>query len=77
MRAVDVTRLSSKGQVVVPKRLRKALNLKPGDNLVIAAENDRMILRKLTFDDVLKDSREDYRRGRTSSHEETFARLRR
>lgn len=77
MRVIDVTRLSSKGQVVIPKRLRKAMKLKVGDSLLIAAQDGRMILRRLSFDDILAEARDDHRNERTSSHQETFGRLRR
>ena len=42
---MDVSaRLTSKGQVTVPKPIRDALGLKPGDHVVFRAERDRAIL---------------------------------
>jgi AbrB family looped-hinge helix DNA binding protein len=38
------TRISSKGQVVLPVALRRKLGLRPGDSLVAAVEGDRIIL---------------------------------
>jgi AbrB family looped-hinge helix DNA binding protein len=45
---MGVTRLSSKGQITIPKEVREKLNLKPGDRVVVeAAEGERAILRPL------------------------------
>ncbi|GAB5603083.1 hypothetical protein FJNA_16090 [Thermus sp. FJN-A] len=41
------TRLSSKGQVVLPKAVREALGLKPGDELWVEVEGDSLRLRPL------------------------------
>ncbi|MGV8171096.1 MAG: AbrB/MazE/SpoVT family DNA-binding domain-containing protein [Candidatus Woesearchaeota archaeon] len=41
---VAITRMSSKGQIVIPAELRKGLI--EGDKLLIIKENDNIILRK-------------------------------
>ncbi len=41
---IDVTRISSKGQVVIPRELRK--DLKEGDKLVVIRNKDQIILKK-------------------------------
>ena len=69
---LDTTRISSKGQVVIPKRLREALGLRPGDPLLVALQGDKLIIRKLTLEDLVRESMENYRKGKTLSHEETF-----
>ena len=38
---MDIARLSSKGQMTVPISVRKALNLKSGDKVIILEENGR------------------------------------
>ncbi len=38
---MDIARISSKGQMTVPISVRKALNLKTGDKVVILEENGR------------------------------------
>lgn len=64
--------MSSKGQVVIPKRLRKELGLDAGDSLVVVLQGDRLILRKLTLEDILEESERNYKEGKVLSHEETF-----
>jgi AbrB family looped-hinge helix DNA binding protein len=36
--------LSSKGQLVIPAALRKALNLRPGDKVEMKLEGERLVL---------------------------------
>ncbi|MFQ6090012.1 MAG: AbrB/MazE/SpoVT family DNA-binding domain-containing protein [Candidatus Bipolaricaulia bacterium] len=72
MALLETTRMSSKGQVVIPKRLRKALGLNAGDSLVVVLQGDRLILRKLTLEDILEESDRNYKEGKVLSHEETF-----
>ncbi len=39
-------RMGTKGQVVIPKELRKALGLKPGDEITFWREQDHVSLRR-------------------------------
>ncbi len=39
-----VTKISTKGQVVVPCAIRRRLGLQPGDSLDVKAEGDRIVL---------------------------------
>lgn len=39
--------MTSKGQVTIPKQVRKQLHLKPHDRIVVIAEEDRAILTPL------------------------------
>ncbi|MBF6567934.1 MAG: AbrB/MazE/SpoVT family DNA-binding domain-containing protein [Candidatus Binataceae bacterium] len=39
--------LSTKGQLVIPTRLRKALNLRPGDQVEVTLEGRRLILERI------------------------------
>ena len=41
---VAITRMSSKGQVVIPAEMRKGLN--EGDKLLIIQSNDQLIMKK-------------------------------
>ena len=38
------TRVSTKGQIVLPAPLRRRLGIRPGDTLHIAVEQDRIVL---------------------------------
>lgn len=40
-----MTRLSSKGQVVIPKELRDELNWRPGDELIVVTTESGILLR--------------------------------
>ena len=42
------TKMSSKGQVVIPEEIRKQLNLMPGTQFAVLAENDVIILKIIT-----------------------------
>ena len=44
MAQIDITKMSSKGQVVIPQELRKDIN--GGDKLVVIRNNDQIILKK-------------------------------
>jgi len=44
---IDVTRISSKGQVVIPKPIRESLKLMEGDRLIAYARGDLIILKRL------------------------------
>jgi len=44
---LDVTKISSKGQIVIPKPIRESLNLTEGDRLIAYARGDLIILKRL------------------------------
>jgi len=48
------------------------LGLRPGDPLLVALQGDKLIIRKLTLEDLVRESMENYRKGKTLSHKETF-----
>ena len=43
---MDTARLSTKGQLVIPNRFRKALNLQPGDKVSLSQQGDQLILER-------------------------------
>jgi len=45
-----LTSLSTKGQIIIPKRIREALGLRPGAKFIIELEGDRLILRPVKGD---------------------------
>jgi len=44
---MEVVTLSSKGQIVIPAKVRKKFSLKEGDSLVLVEENDSIRLQPL------------------------------
>lgn len=44
---MEFTRASSKGQIVIPTRIRKKLGIREGSVLAIAAEKDIIVLKKV------------------------------
>jgi AbrB family looped-hinge helix DNA binding protein len=63
MTDISTTKMSSKGQVVIPENIRKRLNLKPGAQFVVVGDNDVVILKNISppsideFDDLIADAR--------------------
>ncbi len=47
MENLDVTRMSAKGQVVIPGDIRQAMALVPGTKFVVVGEGDTVILKKI------------------------------
>ena len=45
MSRIATTKMSSKGQVVIPEEMRKRLHLESGHQFVVIAENDTIILK--------------------------------
>jgi len=68
MSTIATTRLSSKGQVVIPEEIRKRLGLESGMQFVVIAENDVVILRAIEppsmdeFDELISQARSAARR---------------
>ena len=47
MNSAATTRMSSKGQVVIPGEVRERLGLEPGDRFVVVGEKDVVILKTI------------------------------
>jgi AbrB family looped-hinge helix DNA binding protein len=47
----ELTKLSTKGQVVIPKNVRKELKLSDGDWLGVAVVDDILVMKKVEFDE--------------------------
>jgi AbrB family looped-hinge helix DNA binding protein len=52
METIATTRMSSKGQVVIPETIRKRLNLKEGAQFVVVGEGDVVILKAISAPDM-------------------------
>jgi len=63
MANVSTTKMSSKGQVVIPENIRKQLNLKVGSQFVVVGEKDVVILKNISspsldeFGDLIAEAR--------------------
>ena len=64
MQSFATTKMSSKGQVVIPEAIRTELGLSPGDQFIIVAEGDVVILKTINpppmkqFDKIVKRARQ-------------------
>lgn len=69
METSATTKMSSKGQVVIPEEVRNALGLEAGAQFVVVGEGDVVILKLITppamseFDDIVREARLQARRG--------------
>ncbi len=76
--ALELTRLSERGQIVIPTELRKSMNLKEGERFIIMGVGDTIILRKLELSQerlrlkkLIRDSREKVGEGGFTEEEVT------
>jgi len=69
MADVATTKMSSKGQVVIPENIRKRLNLKVGSQFVVVGEKDVVILKNISppaideFEDLISEARKKGRQA--------------
>ena len=67
MSTLATTKMSSKGQVVIPEEIRKKLGLEPGTQLVVVAGDGVVILKEITppemseFDELIGEARRQAR----------------
>ena len=70
MSSPATTRLSSKGQVVIPEEVRQKLRLLPGVQFLVLGEGDVVILKVISppslaeFDGLIAEARSQARRSR-------------
>ncbi|MFQ6085729.1 MAG: AbrB/MazE/SpoVT family DNA-binding domain-containing protein [Candidatus Bathyarchaeia archaeon] len=53
MSDIEVTRVSSRGQVVIPKGIREAMEIEEGDRLLVYAMGDRLVMRRIREEESL------------------------
>lgn len=69
MSTLATTRMSSKGQIVIPETVRKQLNLQAGAQFVVVGEGDVVILKVITsptldtFDALIQRARQQAKRA--------------
>ena len=49
MPILEVTSLSTKGQIVIPQEIREKLGLEPGTKLIVIQEGDSILLKPITL----------------------------
>lgn len=47
MNTLEITSVSSRGQVVIPNAIRSEMNLHTGDKLVVVSDGDNILLKKV------------------------------
>lgn len=47
MTSIDITSVSTKGQIVIPNDIRKSLNLESGSKLIVIQEGDNILLKPI------------------------------
>jgi AbrB family looped-hinge helix DNA binding protein len=47
MAEVSTTKLSSRGQVVIPEEIRRRLGLEPGTQFVVVGDDDTVVLKRI------------------------------
>ncbi len=79
METIATTRMSSKGQIVIPETIRKRLNLTPGVQFVVVGEGDVVILKVIsspgmeTFDALIQQARQQAKTARMKRSDITRA----
>jgi len=69
MAPLATTKMSSKGQIVIPEDIRKRLGLKPGAQFVVVGQNDVVILKTITqpsmteFDQLISEARKQAKKA--------------
>jgi AbrB family looped-hinge helix DNA binding protein len=67
MEGLATTKMSSKGQVVIPEEIRKRLGLKSGSQFVVVGDKDTVILKLISppsmkeFDGLVEEARRQAR----------------
>ena len=69
MAEISTTRMSSKGQVVIPEDIRKRLGLEAGTQFIVVAGKDAIILKTISppsmddFDSLIREARRQARKA--------------
>lgn len=69
MAPLATTKMSSKGQIVIPEDIRRRLGLKTGAQFIVVGKNDVVILKSIAqpsmseFDQLISDARKQARKA--------------
>ena len=79
MTPLATTKMSSKGQIVIPEDIRERLGLKPGARFVVVGQNDVVILKTIAqpsmneFDQLISEARKQARKAGVKKRDITSA----
>lgn len=63
---LSTSKVDERGRITIPKEIRKSTGIDSGDLLCMIEETeDRIILRKLTLDDLIEEAEQEYKEGKT------------
>ena len=51
---IDIVTMSSKGQIVIPKKLRKEANLDSQDKFLVMGDKDKIVLERISKKEIRK-----------------------
>ncbi len=67
---VEIAKVSSKGQIVIPSSVRKMLGIKPQDRFLVFGKGDTVLFKKIektvldkTFDEIAEPIREEIKKS--------------
>ncbi|PWU18601.1 MAG: AbrB family transcriptional regulator [Bdellovibrio sp.] len=69
MAGFATTKMSSRGQIVIPEEIRESLHLKEGDQFVVIGKGDTVILKSITppslneFEEIFAEARESAKKA--------------
>ena len=73
------TRMSSKGQVVIPEEIRRQMDLQPGTQFIVVGNKDMVILKTIAppsmdqFDELITEARQQARKAGLNRSDVTAA----
>jgi len=75
MKKIATTKMSSKGQVVIPEEIRKELGLSTGSHFVVVGDGDVVVLKRIIppslseFDGIVERARRQAREAGMKRHD--------
>jgi len=65
----EITKISSKGQVVIPSKIREELSLEEGTRLVVARLDNFVVLKKIKVNDIKEEFKKLTKKGKKFARE--------
>lgn len=69
MKPLATTKMSSRGQIVIPEEIRKKMNLKTGSQFVVVGDKGTVVLKEISapsiddFDELISEARKQARKA--------------